>query len=462
MAPSKGEGIEPWLLRALLAGASGAVGALLGRQVLQGPNGWLAGLGLAVAVAATALLLADHWRTQRLLRWMAGDQSGPAPRGPGPLGDLGYRIERALQARDNRATTEQQRLAQFLSAIEASPNGVMLLDAHDRIQWFNQRAAVHFGLDPLRDREQRVTNLVRAPVFVAHLQAGRYDDEVCFPDPGGQATLSVTVRRYGEAMKLVLSQDITERERTDTMRRDFVANVSHEIRSPLTVLSGFVETLATLPLTEAERKRVLDLMRQQAQRMQHLVTDLLALARIEGAPRPEADRWVGVDTLMEHVHSDALASDAQQHRIETVVGTPAQVSGSESELFSAVWNLASNALRYTPAGGSVTIAWGLRGDGSGEFCVTDTGVGIAREHIPRLTERFYRVDGSRSRATGGTGLGLAIVKHVVQRHDGELQIHSTPGKGSQFRFVLPAHRVRVAAAPAAAHTPPAAHQQASA
>lgn len=431
-----------WLLRAVLALGAVAVGAIVAGQGNRSPGAWLVGGLLALSLTSTTLLLIDAWRTQRLVGWISGAMSESAPRGTGPTGELGYRIERALRARDSRTASERQRLAEFLSAIEASPNGVLLIDGNDQIQWLNTTAAEHFGLDAQRDQQQRVTNLVRAPAFVSHLQAERFDETVTFPSPRGDAVLAVVVRPYGDEMKLVLSQDVTERDRHDAMRRDFVANVSHEIRSPLTVLTGFLETLANLPLTEVERTRVLTLMRQQAERMQSLVTDLLALAQIEGAPRPQTDRWIPVRVLMNHLHGDALALDRGQHRIACDVGAAAEVSGIESELFSAVWNLVSNALRYTPAGGAVTLSWSVRADGFGEFCVADTGPGIAREHIPRLTERFYRVDGSRSRETGGTGLGLAIVKHVVLRHGGELDIRSAVGQGSEFRIVLPAHRVR--------------------
>jgi two-component system phosphate regulon sensor histidine kinase PhoR len=286
------------------------------------------------------------------------------------------------------------------------------------------------------------------PAFVAHLQSGDVTEPVVF---NGRAegplrtTLSVLLRPYGEGKKLVLSQDITERERADAMRRDFVANVSHEIRTPLTVLAGFVETLSGLPLTEAERKRVLTLMQQQTDRMQALVGDLLTLARLEGSPRPGADRWVSVHDLMRQAQADATALSAGRHRIE-IVASPdaavAQVAGSEQELFSAISNLLNNAVRYTPAEGSIRLAWCWRSDGGGEIEVSDTGIGISREHLGRLTERFYRVDGSRSRDTGGTGLGLSIVKHVAQRHGGEIDISSEPGKGSTFKLVLPALRVR--------------------
>jgi two-component system, OmpR family, phosphate regulon sensor histidine kinase PhoR len=334
------------------------------------------------------------------------------------------------------------RLAQFVSAMEASPNGVLLLDEGDQIEWCNARAAEHFGLDPQRDRRQRVTNLIRSPAFVSYLQAGDFGEPVSFPGPRGQGSLQVTIRRYGGESKLVLSQDQTERERTEAMRRDFVANVSHEIRTPLTVLSGFLETMRNLPLTEVEQKRVVTLMTQQAERMADLVADLLTLARLEGNPRPGADKWVRVDTLFGHVEAEARALSAGRHAITFGTAGTAQIAGSDSELLSAVGNLVSNAVRYTPDGGRIDVAWRLADNGSGEIAVVDSGRGIARAHLSRLTERFYRVDGSRSRESGGTGLGLAIVKHVMQRHGGELDIASEPEKGSSFRLVFPALRVR--------------------
>ena len=441
-----------WLARTLAAllvvGTGAFIGALLGTLVHATFMALMAG----ALAAAMLLVLRDSWRGQGLMDWLRGPLTAQAPRDTGFWGELGYRTERALREREQAAQQEQERLAQFLSAIEASPNGVLLLDAADQIEWCNSLAAEHFGLDPLRDRRQRVTNLVRMPAFVAHLQAGRYDEAVVFSGPLGRTTLSVLVRPYGDGLKLVLTQDITERERTEAMRRDFVANVSHEIRTPLTVLAGFVETMTQLPLSEAERSRVLQLMEQQTDRMQLLVGDLLTLAKLEGSPRPAADRWLAVADLMQRAQRDAQVLSAGRHRIEVQGGDDAEVAGSDAELFSAVGNLVNNAVRYTPEGGRIQLSWTWRGDGGAELEVTDTGIGIAREHLGRLTERFYRVDGSRSRDTGGTGLGLSIVKHVVQRHGGEIDVQSEPGKGSSFKLVLPAMRVRrkrVAAAVAA-------------
>lgn len=432
-----------WLLPRLLAGfvamlAGGVVGYLLGNPVHAPVVSVLLGGGLAVG----GLAVFDTLRGVRLMTWLRGSQDDDAPRDAGFWGELGYRMERSLRARERQAVQQQMRLERFLEAIEASPNGVLMLDDKGQIEWCNSVAATHFGLDPQRDRMQRITNLVRAPAFVAYLQAGDYTQPVQFPDPRGLGLLSVLVRDYGEGMKLVLSQDITERERADGMRRDFVANVSHEIRTPLTVLAGFIETMGSLPLTEVERRRVLTLMTQQTQRMQALVADLLTLAQLEGSPRPPSDRWVGVAKLLQQIEADGRTLSRGRHEIVLRAADTTQIAGAESELLSALANLVNNAVRYTPEGGRIDIGWRRLGDGAGEFAVRDTGPGIEREHIPRLTERFYRVDGSRSRETGGTGLGLSIVKHVAQRHGGELDVQSEPGKGSTFRLVFPAARLR--------------------
>ena len=432
-----------WLVRRL--------SAVFAALVAGGLLGWLLGLALrapllvgAMGSAAGVLTVGifDGLRGRRLMRWLRGSQSSDAPRDGGFWGELGYRVERALRLREQSVESERRRLEQFLSAIEASPNGVMMLDESSRIDWCSAVSAEHFGLDPQSDRLQRITNLVRSPAFVAYLQDGRFVEAVVFPAPDGHRSLSVVVRPYGDGMKLVLSQDVTERERADAMRRDFVANVSHEIRTPLTVLAGFVETMAQLPLTEVERRRVLVLMGQQTQRMQDLVGDLLTLAQLEGSPRPAADRWLDLSALLHRALTDATALSAGHHAVVVSSNGDFEVAASEGELFSAVANLLNNAVRYTPAGGRIELAWRGRDDGGLDLSVSDTGPGVAREHLPRLTERFYRVDGSRSRDTGGTGLGLSIVKHVIQRLGGEIDIQSELGRGATFKLVLPSLRVR--------------------
>jgi two-component system phosphate regulon sensor histidine kinase PhoR len=255
-----------------------------------------------------------------------------------------------------------------------------------------------------------------------------------------QFALDVQIFPYGDKQKLVLSQDVSQIEKTDSMRRDFVANVSHELKTPLTVLSGFLETVQELELNETDRKKYLDLMSVQTGRMKTLVEDLLTLAKLEGNPEPPVTQVVPMDNMLARLQLDAEGLSQGRHQIIVEKTSSRNVLGDDLELYSAFGNLVSNAVRYTPEGGKVTIRWEDLGEES-IFSVMDTGPGIAEEHLPRLTERFYRVDRSRSRDTGGTGLGMAIVKHVISRHHGELKIHSKLGFGSEFSLTFPAQRV---------------------
>jgi len=340
-------------------------------------------------------------------------------------------------------------LEDFLSAIQASPNGVVLLDSQGRIEWANLTAANQLGFDPQRDVGQYVRNLVRQPEFSHYLKHKDFEREVQIVGPGaraGQSTqISVQIHPYGKKRKLMLTRDVTAVQLAEAMRRDFVANVSHEIRTPLTVVSGFIETLQNLDLDEAERKQFLGLMSQQAQRMLSLVNDLLTLSRLEGSPIPGGLEWVDANGLVKPLIEEARAlSKVIAHGGHTIVMEPSpsfEVAGAKTELMSAMSNLLSNAVRHTPAGSTIRAGWRRLADGEVGFYVADNGPGIAPEHLPRLTERFYRVDRSRSRETGGTGLGLAIVKHVAQRHGGTMQVSSELGSGSEFMIVLPPSRV---------------------
>jgi two-component system phosphate regulon sensor histidine kinase PhoR len=363
------------------------------------------------------------------------------------------RVRRLLRTRDDQYEQSQRRLQDFLSALQASPNGVVLLDQHTRIEWCNQTAAQHFGIEVQRDLAQVISNLVRDPAFVRYLAEADFSHSVTMTGRDSSSarpvSLSVQLHPYGEGRSLLLSRDVTMLEQADAMRRDFVANVSHEIRTPLTVLAGFVETLQSLPLEVDEQQHYLTLMSQQAGRMQTLVSDLLTLSRLEGSPSPGCDSWTPLSSLMEQLERDAQAlsrlvcpADSASQELMFETSAKVEIAGNASELLSAMGNLVSNAIRYTPAAGHIAVRAALTSDGGVCFSVQDSGQGIAPQHLGRLTERFYRVDRSRSRETGGTGLGLAIVKHVVQRHQGTLSIDSTPGQGSCFQIVLPSPRVR--------------------
>ncbi len=433
------------------------LGALAGWYVVSSshfPITDLAGVLAGVVLGGVTWFLLDISRGARLLRWLrVGDASEVAMR-TGLWGEVSERARRLIRAREQETRESQHRLQDFLSALQASPNGVLLLDAQGQIEWMNQTAASHFGLDSQRDLLQHLGNLVRDPGFASYFANRDFRHVLIMPGRESTAArpvkLSVHLHPYGEGRLLLLSSDITAVEQAEAMRRDFVANVSHEIRTPLTVLAGFVETLQTLPLNDAERERYLALMAQQAGRMQTLVDDLLVLSRLEGSPPPSDAEYIAVSTLMRQLEQDGRALSAvlsptkePLHRLVFDASLTSDIIGAPSELLSALGNLVSNAIRYTPSGGQIEVGARLLPDDRVAFSVSDTGPGIAPEHIPRLTERFYRVDLSRSRDTGGTGLGLAIVKHVAQRHGAELTIQSTPGKGSVFKIIFPASRVRL-------------------
>ena len=427
-------------------------------QLAGGLFGWWLGHDYAVRVGLVggglAWLAIDSMRGARVLRWLRSPEVADAPPVSGLWGDVVDRARRVLRLREQEAVEAGKRLQEFLAAIQASPNGVVLLDQQGRIEWSNQTAAEQFGFDLRRDLQQQVANLVRDPSFTAYYNSGRYEQEIVIASPRSSASrpvkLSVQLHPYGEGRKLLLSRDVTAVEQAELMRRDFVANVSHEIRTPLTVLMGFVETLQTLPLDEPDRARYLGLMAQQAHRMQTLVNDLLTLSRLEGSPLPGSGEWTSLGSLMANCEQEARALSAvlgKSQDLQFAQAPAMEISGSPNELLSALSNLVSNAVRYTPPPGTIRVEWRALADGRVEFAVHDTGPGIAPEHISRLTERFYRVDRSRSRETGGTGLGLAIVKHVVQRHGAELNIESTPGAGSTFAIQFPAGRLRSAVSP---------------
>ncbi len=416
------------------------------------------GLLAGVLLAALIWQLVDSFYVMRFLAWLRSAQNSEsalaalhlAPGLPGLWGEAAERIRRLSRSQDQLLQESQARLNEFLSAMQASPSGVVLLDPQNRIEWCNQMATEHFGFDASRDVLQHITNLVRAPGFKSYMAANNFSHDVVISGsasvPGRPVNLSVHVYTYGKDRKLLLSRDITAIELAEAMRRDFVANVSHEIRTPLTVLSGFIETLQTLPLKAPDRERYLGLMAQQSQRMQTLVNDLLTLSRLEGSPQPGGNEWTNTSVLFAQAEQEALALSRllapHGQDISFDLDNGFEIAGVQAELYSAMSNLVTNAVRYTPDGGNVSVSWKTLRDGRGEFVVKDTGPGIAAEHLPRLTERFYRVDRSRSRETGGTGLGLAIVKHVVQRHGAELHIASQPGQGSRFSITFPAARVR--------------------
>ncbi|TAL52974.1 phosphate regulon sensor histidine kinase PhoR [Pandoraea sp.] len=421
-----------------------ALACLLG--VVAAALGWLFGskIGFAFAIAALLLqVLFNTYHAQRLWRLLDAPVYGEVPSAIGMWGEIYYRLYRLAKRWHNQVRQVEQQHNRFIQAIQASPNGVVMLDEHNQIEWCNAISERHFGLNARRDVRQQITHLLRQPEFVHYLAMHRYDEALSMHHMGEQHNnvLSVQVFPYGDNRKLILSHDITQLERTETMRRDFVANVSHELKTPLTVLSGFLETMKELPLNEEEKARYLDIMQRQAERMKNIVDDLLTLAKLEGNTLPPVDQRLDMTRILKQLGIDATGLSNQTHDISVNCESGLAVLGAETELQSAFSNLVSNAVRYTPAKGRIKIDWRGTEDGGAIFSVTDSGLGIPAQHIPRLTERFYRIDRSRSRDTGGTGLGLAIVKHVLTRHQAHLEIKSQEGRGSTFSIIFPASRI---------------------
>jgi len=405
---------------------------------------WLA-IALAILAAGLAIALYRQRREfGKLKRWVSQPRLTDPPEAEGAWGEVFNLLHRHRRATLRRRRELARLMVRSRRGAQALPYGVAVLDAEYRMDWCNDAARGHLGLDPERDRGQPIVNVVRAPEFVDYLRAGEFAEALRLKSPGSARTLALQIVSFGDEEHILLSQDVTGSERVEAMRRDFVANVSHELRTPLTVLAGFLETIQDLKLDASRVRDYVSLMAPQAARMKRLIDDLLTLSALEHAPAPPDAERVALRPLLERVRAEAEALSAGRHRISLEAAGADDLLGAEGELASAFVNLATNAVRYTPAGGEIRICWrsGTQlADGGAEFSVEDTGIGIDPEHLPRLTERFYRVDRGRSRETGGTGLGLSIVKHALARHQAMLAIESTPGKGSRFIARFPAARL---------------------
>jgi two-component system phosphate regulon sensor histidine kinase PhoR len=401
-------------------------------------------ISAGIAVLATPLLY-SYINLARLRKYALVDAVESMPLPSGFWEEVFFRLQRLVRNLKQQIIVTEQQHDRFIEAFQASPNGIVMLDDQDQIEWCNAIAESFFGLSFKRDAMQRINFLIRRPEFVQYLNKRQFEDPFLLERMGSDSNLSLMIQAFpfGDKRHLLLVQDVTDLQKADAMRRDFVANVSHEMRTPITVLMGFLETVQSLELEKSQRDQYFDMMMSQAQRMKSLVEDLLTLANLESNTLPAAMQAVQIPTIMALLKNDAEALSHGRHALTFETTTPDKLMGDERELLSAFSNLVSNAIRYTPDVGSITARWSVNKEGQGEFSVTDTGPGISSEHLPRLTERFYRVDRSRSRDTGGTGLGLAIVKHIANRHQAQLLIESAAGKGSTFTLRFPKERISV-------------------
>lgn len=408
----------------------------------------LANWGPDFAIASGLVVLAiplvySYINLARLRKYVIQDSVENMPLPSGFWEEVFFRLQRLVRNLKQQIRTVEKQHDRFIEAFQASPNGILMLDDQDQIEWCNAIAERFFGLNFKRDVLQRINFLIRRPEFIQYLAKRQFEDPLLLERMGGDGNLSLMLQAFpfGQNRHLLLVQDVTDLQKADAMRRDFVANVSHEMRTPITVLMGFLETIHTLDLDKAQQDQYFEMMMSQAQRMKSLVEDLLTLANLEANTLPAPMQPINIPTLLALLKNDAEALSKGRHAFNFESTSSCDLMGEDREILSAFSNLVSNAIRYTPDVGAVTARWSVNDQGQGEFSVTDTGPGISSEHLSRLTERFYRVDRSRSRDTGGTGLGLAIVKHIANRHQAQLIIESTPGKGSTFTLRFPKDRV---------------------
>ncbi len=432
MAETPGSGSALWFVLARL-GAAIAIGALIGLL--------LGSVAAGIALVLLGYLGLHLFRLYELDRWLRNRSRLDPPDATGLWGDV-----IALVARlHRRKKFHKQRLLETYRELRRStasmPDGVVTLNAENEIVWFNRTAGELLGLRRRVDTGLRIANLVRHPDFQRYLAAGQYAQPVVIQATASvERWLSMQLVPYGEGQKLLFVRDVTRQNRLETMRRDFVANASHELRSPLTVIAGYLETLALDSGIDPELQAPLHEMRRQTERMTRIIDDLLVLSRLESEAGEVAGAPVDVGGLLTLLRKDAEARPQRPAEISLSLETDMQIIGDEGQLHSAFANLIDNAIKYTPAQGRVALRFWADDDGAC-VSVSDTGIGIAPEHLPRLTERFYRVDAGRARQTGGSGLGLAIVKHVLQRHGATLDVESVEGRGSTFTCRFPPRRL---------------------
>ena len=428
-----------------------AAGRLLGTVVVGCGVGWL--LGNLWAGLAVALALHLTWVLTNLFRlewWLRHRSYADPPDVGGVWGEIIAQIVRLHR----RKRFHKQRFVQLMRQLQRStaalPNGVVILNAQREIVWFNRMAARLLNLRRTADLGMRIENLLREPEFVRYLAGQDYSNPVVIRQTTGEdCYLSMQVAPYGDGQLLLLVSDVSRQMRLEAVRRDFVANASHELRSPLTVISGYLETLSQDPVLDPDLQGPVAEMRRQAERMTAIIRDLLELSRLEESDEVVGGEPIDIAAILALLRKDVLARPQHPRDVRVRVDSVAQLVGDEPEIHSAFSNLVDNAAKYTPPEGSLEMRWWVDEDGA-HFAVSDTGMGISPEHLPRITERFYRVDPGRSRATGGSGLGLAIVKHVLQRHGATLEVQSAVGVGSTFTCHFPPERVAGVRTPNAA------------
>ena len=397
--------------------------------------GHLSDLLLAITLI---LLVRQTLAINELEKWLSRGMFRDYRDRKGIWGDIYYHLWKIKKTDKKRKKKLSRMIDQFRKSTDALPDAAVVLGEHAEIEWSNKAAREVLGLKR-SDKGQRIPNLIRTPQFNQYLKAHDYRQKIFIPSPVNDSLiLQISIVPYGAGLRLLLAQDVTQIKNMERMRTDFVANVSHELRTPLTVLKGYLETLQDMNDVPAAYARSFQNMAAQTERMQHLIDDLLLLARLE--TQPKKSECVDMKSLLEQVCQESDLLEKDERRIELTLASTANIAGDKQELQSAFTNLVVNAMKYSPATSPVKVSWQQNAAGALCFEVEDFGEGIASHDIARITERFYRAEVKRNQKIAGTGLGLSIVKHVLVRHDAKLEIDSQPGKGSRFRCLFPAHR----------------------
>jgi two-component system phosphate regulon sensor histidine kinase PhoR len=404
--------------------------------------GFFIGQARSFALVFTAYALWQTWNLLRLEHWLRFRRIEAPPDIGGTWGEVVAIVSRIYRRKQHHRARVLELLREFRRLTTAMPEGAVLLAGEHQILWFNRRAAAWLGLRRKRDFGIRIENLVRHPDFIQYLSTGEPESGVVVHDPrdGGRWLSFHVVRTGAGERQLLILRDVSREQHLQAMRKDFVANASHELRSPLTVISGYLDTLGEDDELDSAWAEPVREMRRQAERMSTIVGDLLELSKLEAGGNASDERAIDVGGMLASLRKELVPAESNGPEIALAIDSDDWLIGTESDVHSIFANLLTNAVKYTPPSGHIDVRWWTDEDG-GYVSVRDTGVGIAAEHIPRLTERFYRVDSGRSRELGGSGLGLAIVKHALQRHGGSLRIESTEGRGSTFTCQFPPHRV---------------------
>lgn len=395
-------------------------------------SGW--GVGVAVFIWAFFQIR----RFRQMTDWLQqSDNSPEPPESSGHWGEVFDELSRQQKRQLTRETRLRGIISRFQQSSSAIPDAIVIIDGQNNLEWWNDSANRLLGLDESTDRGKPLMNLLRDPRFIRYFKRGQYAEPITLSSPiSADMKLEYQIIRFGENDRLLAARDITRLMRLEQTRQDFVANASHELRTPLTVIRGYLETFLDQELPRP-LQRGLGTMEQQARRMENLVSDLLLLSRLESSQQIHDEHPIRIDQVLQQILEGAeQLAEGRNHQFKLEIDQLHDLAGQEIELHSAFSNLVYNAVRYTPIDGQIRIRWWVDSEG-GHFSVKDNGPGIESIHLPRLTERFYRIDESRSSASGGTGLGLAIVKHVLARHGGQLTIKSKVGKGSTFACHFP-------------------------